>query len=240
MGIAAAVLYSAGKDSTYAIQKLREEGCDVVCLISMISENPDSYMLHTANIQMTELGARALEIPLVTGRTAGRKEEELVDVQSTIFRAKNEFHFDVLGCGGIASVYQKTRIEKLAKDCGLTAMAPLWGIDQEAYMRKLALLKYSFILTSVSAEGLDERWLGRIMDEKAVEELISLSRKFGFNVALEGGEGETLVLDCPLYSNRCIKIVESNKKWERGAGILEIFRAELIPKSVVERHTRLN
>ena len=230
LGALAAILYSGGKDSTYTVQKLREQGYDVVCLITMVSVNPDSYMLHTANIGVTELASRALEIPLVTGHTEGKKEEELEDIRSTIMTAKDRFHFEVLGSGGLASAYQKTRIDKLAQDCDLIPQAPLWGIDQYSYLHTLVSLNYAFIMTSVSAEGLDSSWLGRIIDERALQELETLSRKYGFNVALEGGEGETLVLDCPIYSRYRIKVVKSDVKWEKGRGILNINRAELVPK----------
>ncbi len=50
----AAVLFTGGKDSTFAIEKLRNMGFEIPCLISMISENSDSYMLHTPNINITE------------------------------------------------------------------------------------------------------------------------------------------------------------------------------------------
>ena len=50
-----AVLYSGGKDSTFAIDLLRRDGFQVSCLITLFSENPDSYMLHTANLNLVEL-----------------------------------------------------------------------------------------------------------------------------------------------------------------------------------------
>lgn len=40
--------------------------------------------------------------------------------------------------------------------------------------------------------------------------LIELNRKFGVNVCGEGGEYETLVLDCPLFQRR-INIIESER-----------------------------
>ncbi|MCL4517900.1 MAG: diphthine--ammonia ligase [Thaumarchaeota archaeon] len=230
MGVSAAVLYSGGKDSTFTVQKLRERGFEVVCLVTVFSENPDSYMLHTSNIEMTDLASRALEIPLLVGHTKGHKEEELEDMRTAILKAKEEFHFEVLGCGGLASNYQKSRIDILAEECDLVSEAPLWGIDQISYLRTLISQKYSFIMTSVSAEGLDASWLGRIIDEKALAELELLSIKYGFNVALEGGEGETLVLDCPIYPRNRIKIVQSHVQWEKGRGILKIADAKLVSK----------
>ena len=49
-----AALFSGGKDSTLAMHKAMK-GHEVVCLISMISENDASYMFHVPNIHITDL-----------------------------------------------------------------------------------------------------------------------------------------------------------------------------------------
>ncbi len=117
-------------------------------------------MLHTANINLVELSSRALKIPLVSGRTKGNKEEELLDIKEAVLAAKEKYSFDTIGCGGLASNYQKTRIEKIAEECKVTSACPLWGIDQRKYLKQLVDSGYRFILTSVSAAGLDERLAG--------------------------------------------------------------------------------
>ena len=171
-----------------------------------------------------------MKIPLVSGRTKGNKEEELFDIKETLLAAKQEYSFDTIGCGGLASNYQKTRIEKIAEECDVTSVCPLWGVDQRKYLKQLVDYGYRFILTSVSAEGLDERWLGKEIDQESVGELIELSEKYRFNAALEGGEGETLVLDCPLFQKEKLRLVEYRKKWNGYQGLLEITKAELEPK----------
>jgi len=45
--------------------------------------------------------------------------------------------------------------------------------------------------------GLDETWEGRVLDKDSVDELIELSREYGFNAAGEGGEYETKVIGFP-------------------------------------------
>jgi len=52
-------------------------------------------------------------------------------------------------------------------------------------------------ITSVAARGLDETWEGRVLDKDSVDELIELSREYGFNAAGEGGEYETKVIGFP-------------------------------------------
>ena len=226
----AAVLFSGGKDSMRTIELIKQSGYHVSCLISIISDNEDSYMLHTAAIEATRISSKALDIPLVVGHTSGLKELELKDISATIKEARAKFPFVTLASGGIASSYQKERIDRIARELGLKSEAPLWGIDQESYLLDLVSRDYHFILTSVSAEGLDRSWLGRRVDRLAAAAIVKLSKRYGFNPSFEGGEAETLVLDCPLFLKRKLRILASDVDWRGGYGRLLIKAIELVPK----------
>lgn len=225
----AAVLFSGGKDSTMAVYKAMEDGNDVKYLFAMISENPHSYMYHVPNIHITELSAQAMNIPLIKGVTKGEEEKEVDDLKDALINLKN-LGVEAIYSGALYSVYQKSRIDKICADIGLESIAPLWQRDSEEYMRELIDLGFEIILTGVAAEGLDESWLGREVDEESLEELIKLNEKFGINIAFEGGEAETLVLDCPIF-NKKIKILESDKKWSYDNGFLDIKDAILEDKN---------
>ncbi len=227
------LLFSGGKDSTYACAKLLEQGHVVECLITIISSNKSSYMLHTADIGLTELSSEALEIPLVKGYTKGEKEEELDDIMKAILHSKDEYGIDAIGTGAIASRYQKERIDSIATGCGLSLFSPLWGVNQEEYMRTLQSEAFRYIITSVSCEGLGRDWLGRELSESDLLELIRLSQKFKFNVAFEGGEAETLVLDCPIFKSKRIKVLESSINWNGYFGEYEVRKATLENKAQI-------
>jgi predicted ATP pyrophosphatase (TIGR00289 family) len=225
----AAVLFSGGKDSTMAVYKAMEDGNEVKYLFSMISGNPHSYMYHVPNIHITELSAQAMDIPLIKGITKGEEEKEVDDLKDALINLKN-LGVEAIYSGALYSVYQKSRIDKICEDIGLHSMAPLWQRDSEEYMRELIELGFEIILTGVAAEGLDESWLGRKVDEESLEELIKLNDKFGINIAFEGGEAETLVIDCPIF-NKKIKILESKKNWSYDNGFLDIQDAILEDKN---------
>jgi predicted ATP pyrophosphatase (TIGR00289 family) len=224
----AAVLFSGGKDSTMAIYKAIEEGYSVEYLVSMISDNPESYMFHVPNIHITELSSEAMGIPLIKAKTHGVKERELEDLKVVLNDLKNK-GIEAIYAGALASEYQKSRIDQLCKDIGLVSKAPLWHVDPKEYMEEIINLGFEVIITSVSAEGLDESWLGRKLDSKLLDEIITLNSKYGMHLAFEGGEAETLVLDCPIFNKR-IKILESSNVWDRDNGYLLITKAELEKK----------
>lgn len=224
-----AVLFSGGKDSTMAFYEAVEEGHQVKYFVSLISDNPASYMFHVANIHLTELSAEAMGIPLLKKVTKGIKEEELEDLVLVLKDLKDK-GVEGIYSGALHSVYQKSRIDNICKELGLKSVAPLWHRDPEEYMREIINLGFEVIITSVSAEGLDESWLGKKIDLSVLDEIIDLNKKYGVHMAFEGGEAETLVLDGPVFSKR-IKIVDSEVIWERDSGYFLIKEALLEDKS---------
>ncbi|MGO9387462.1 MAG: TIGR00289 family protein [Methanobacterium sp.] len=224
----AAVLYSGGKDSTMATYKALEQGWRVKYLVSMISENLESYMYHSSNINLTKLSAQAMNIPLIKAGTKGEKEEELEDLRLVLSDLKDD-GVEAIFTGALASQYQKSRIDKLCDNISLKSCAPLWHRDPQEYMEELIKANFEVIIVSVSAEGLDESWLGRRLDKELLDDLLNLHDKYGVHLAFEGGEAETLVLDCPLFQKK-INIIEAENIWQRDSGHYFIKKAVLIDK----------
>lgn len=199
-----AALFTGGKDSTYAVYLARQQGHEIICLITLESENPDSYMFHTPAIELTRLQAEAMGLPIVFGKTKGVKEEELVDLEKAIVKAKEKLEFEGLVTGALFSEYQSSRIKRICDKLGLECISPLWHKSQEEEMRELLDNGFEFILTAVAAYGLDKSWLNKIIGYDDLERLKSLKEKIGVNYAGEGGEFESLVLDCSLFKKKLV------------------------------------
>ena len=88
---------------------------------------------------------------------------------------------------------------------------------------------FTVILSGVAAYGLDEKWLGRVIDRKTLAELIKLSEKTYINIAFEGGEAETLVIDGPIFKRR-IEILDAEIDWDVSSGTYNILDARLVDK----------
>ena len=208
-----------------AILKAKQEGHEIKYLATIHSKNPDSYMYHTPNIGLTLIQSKAMDIQLVSKESKGEKEKEIEDLRILL----EGLGVEGVVCGAIASNYQKQRIEEVCKELNLKLLTPLWGMDQEKLLREIIENKFEVIITAVAAEGFDESWLGRKIDEKCIEDLIKLKEKFGINSAGEGGEFETTVLDCPLFTRK-ILITEAEKIWEKNSGIFRVINAKLTTK----------
>jgi asparagine synthase (glutamine-hydrolysing) len=236
-------LFSSGKDSTFALWLMRKAGYPVECLITVKSRNPESYMFHTPAVELTELQAKAMGLPLVLRETAGEKEKELEDLRAALRATKLKYGIEGVITGALWSTYQKERIERIAREEDLAVFSPLWHSNQETEMR-LAVSHFTVILTGVSAYGLDKRWLGRRITLDDVDCLVALSKKLlarrddrislqfgGLNIAGEGGEFESLVLDGPVFKQRLVveesEIVEEDAHTAR----LVVRAAKLVEKS---------
>ncbi|MDI6738610.1 MAG: diphthine--ammonia ligase [Nanoarchaeota archaeon] len=197
-------LFSSGKDSSYALYLMKKQGYEISCLITIKSKNKDSFMFHTSAIEMAELQAEAMEIPIMFRETEGEKELELNDLEDAIRAAKEKYLIEGIITGAMYSEYQSERIQKIAGKLELKAFSPLWHKSQEEELRELIREGFEFILTAVAADGLDKSWLGKTITEKDVDKLVELNKKTSLNIAGEGGEFESLVLNAPFFKKRIV------------------------------------
>jgi len=215
------VLFSGGKDSTYSAYLAKKSGHEISCLISVLSENPDSYMFHTPSILSTEKQAKIMNIPLIIQKTKGKKEFELEDLEKAIRKSKFQFGIEGIVTGALRSVYQSSRIQKICDKLDLKCVNPLWQKDEIEYLNELVKNKFEVIITGVAAYPLDEKWLGRKIDKKFIDEVQNLEKKYKIHPAGEGGEFETFVLDCPLFS-KPLKIKNQKISGEKNSWRMEI------------------
>jgi ABC transporter with metal-binding/Fe-S-binding domain ATP-binding protein len=222
-----ASLFSGGKDSTYAIYVAKKQGHDVKCLLSIFPKSDESHLLHHPNMKWTKLQSESLNIPqLAIASTSDKTDDELILIENLLQNAKEQFQIEGLVHGGIQSKFQKDKFENICSKLNLKVIAPLWDTDPELYMNELLDSKFDFIMTTVSSDGLDDSWLGKTISKSDIVSLKHLSEKFGFNLNFEGGEAETFVINCPLFTNP-IKIYQSEKKWDGYRGRFEIVDAGL-------------
>jgi len=191
----AAVLFSGGKDSCLALYKALQEGLDIRYLLSIIPENPDSFMFHKPYLGLLARQAEELGIELIIKSSKGEKEKELRDLEELIKIVKDKV--EVIVVGGIASDYQGSRIKKICDKLGLEFHAPILGYSPEKVWEELLQEGFKVILTKIACEGIPKEFLGKVIDKKRYEELKRLSLKYRFRIDFEGGEAESLVIYMP-------------------------------------------
>jgi diphthine-ammonia ligase len=194
------VLFSGGKDSTYAAYLAKKEGYELVCLISLESKNKESFMFHTPSISCVKKQAESMKIPILIQETKGEKEIELIDLRKAIKRAIKNYKIKGIVTGALESVYQASRIQNICNELRIECFNPIWQKNQIELLDDLIKNKFEIVISGVFAYPLDQSWLGRKINKKFILEVEKYQEKYKINPAGEGGEFETLVLNCPLFS----------------------------------------
>jgi len=215
------ILFSGGKDSTYAAYLAKKQGHDLSCLITVVSENPESYMFHTPSILKVKKQAEVMRMPLIMQRTKGEKEKELVDLENAIKKAIEKYRIEAIVTGAVESVYQANRIQKICDKLDLECFNPLWQKNPEKYWDELLKNKFEIIIIGVAADGMGKEWLGQKINKDALNRLKEIKKKFRIHLLFEGGEAETFVLNCPLFS-KGLKIIDKQILGKRNSWKMEI------------------
>ena len=196
----AAVLFSGGKDSVYATYLAKKNNISISCLITLFSENKESYMFHTPSITKVEKQAEVMDLPLLVQVTKGEKEKELADLEHVINYSKENFGIEAIITGAVESVYQASRVQRICDTMNLDCFNPLWQKNQAELVQDIIKTGFDVIITGVFAYPLDHTWLGRHIDSTFLEDVKKLYNKYQINIAGEGGEFESYVLNCPLFT----------------------------------------
>jgi diphthine-ammonia ligase len=142
-----------------------------------------------------------------TGKDSPADESEQDETEDLhlLLRQVKQHHPDVQGVsvGAILSNYQRFRVETICArpELQLQPLAFLWQRDQSELLAEMVQAGVEAVLIKCAGIGLDQRDLGKslaIMRPK----LERLKGLYGAHVCGEGGEYETLTLDCPLFKKR--------------------------------------
>lgn len=212
-----ASLYSGGKDSTFSLYLMEQQGHDIPYLVNVVPEDAASWIFHTPNLDVVPLMAESMGKELVTAPSTGTEEGDLEGLRNALYG------LDVEGVvsGAIWSDYQWDRMNIVCGELDLKLFAPLWRKDQDMVMDQFLDSGIRAMIVGCYAEGLGEEWLGRIIDRDAVEELKQIRSKTGISIMGEGGEYESLTLDSPMHSAP-LEIVSSERDWSRQGGTMRV------------------
>lgn len=209
-------LVSGGKDSCFAMMKCVQYGHEVVALANLLPADDsvdelDSYMYQTVGHQIVVSYAKCMGVPLFRRRIQGSTRhhdlsykttpgDEVEDMFTLLKEVKKQIpSVTAVSSGAIASDYQRLRVENVCSRLGLISLAYLWKLDQSLLLQEMIETGIVAITVKVAAIGLDpSKHLGKEMSY-LWPHLLKLKELYGSNVCGEGGEYETLTLDCPLF-----------------------------------------
>ncbi len=228
-----AILFSGGKDSTFAIDYAKHMGWDISYLLSIKPTRTDCYLFHFATVEHTPQLADAIGLKhfLLNCNVANPKQEAQI-VKS--FVEKNKVDAVVLGGVGLQQTQLRT-LQKALMPLKIEVFASHAGFDHEEIVEKMIKKGYDIRITQVASEGLGEEWLGKQINKSSFEDLKKRSQKYGFHIGFEGGYADTFVCDGPIFKKRVI-IEESEKVMEdKYSGHLLVRKLRLVDKVPIIR-----
>ena len=203
-----AVLSSGGKDSAAAWWWAACRGWEVVGLVTVSITGEDSPMFQIPSTHLVEQQAALAGLPWVNVMTNGEPPEDIEALE----KALSSLDIDGFVSGALRSDYQKSRLERMAERLGIKSWTPLWHQSGHDHVRQMIEHGFEIMITGVSAEGLDEEWLGHVLTTSSFERLRELAKRYRFHVEGEGGEYETLVVAGPHMEGRLS--VEGEVIWD--------------------------
>lgn len=224
-----AALVSGGKDGLYAAHLARLAGHQLACTATLEPASDGSHLLHEPGTRVTALQSESMGVAHLRARSGEGTGAESAALAGLLARASSEFGAEGMVHGGIVSRFQRDAFASAARGAGLAVLAPLWGADQRTHMENLLRDRFEFAVVSVGSAGLGPEWLGRTVTRGDADVLRDLAGKHSFNPAFEGGEAETLVLCCPMFSRRVE--IEGRPEWDGCRGRFEISGARLVPRA---------
>lgn len=198
-----AILYSGGKDSTYAIDAAIQRKWDIRYLLSVKPTRKDCYLFHYATVEHTKELAGILGIPhflLRCNIANAEKEAELIKKVIEEKQKKDPVNALVLGGTGLQET-QLRSIQNALRPLGIEVFASHAGEEHDLVMEEMLEKGYKIIITQIASDGM-KNWLGRELTKENFPDFKKDSVKFGFHIGGEGGYYDTFVFDGPIFSKK--------------------------------------
>ncbi|CDJ29674.1 uncharacterized protein EMH_0023800 [Eimeria mitis] len=223
----AVALVSGGKDSVYAIECARRVGFSIRAVATLLPRDnaveTDSYMYQSVGTSLGAAIAECLGVPHYSAHVKGRPvntetlectfqdDDELYDLQTLLERVKKANpDVDAVTCGAILSEYQRRRLESI---CGYVRLLPvclMWNREQKGLLKSMIDWGLHAVVVKTASMGLSKKHLGHSVSD-LFPHFLELNRQYDFHVCGEGGEYETVTLDCPLFTRGSIIVPD----WEQ-------------------------
>jgi uncharacterized protein (TIGR00290 family) len=163
-----ALMWSGGKDSALALQRAIASGIQVERLINFYDAATHRVRFHATRTEMIQAQAHAAEIDLNAIGTTWPEMEARLTAEFAALRAEG---FAGVVFGDIHLVEVRDWYETRVKAAGLEHIEPLWGEAPAQLIREFVEAGGRAVITCVELSRLDSSWLGRIIDERFLDQI---------------------------------------------------------------------
>jgi len=215
------VSWSGGKESTLACYKVMQQlRIEVVSLLNMLSEDGEYSRSHGLKLDLLRAQAESMELPIVQKKASWNDYEQEFKVALAELK---ETGIETGVFGDIDVQEHRDWVERVCYEMGIKPILPLWKQEREKLVKEFIQLGFKAIIVATNSKFLDDKWLGRQIDEKFIHDLKVLGN---IDLCGESGEYHTLVYDGPIFK-RALKFKIGEKILKNGHWFLEIKMVDL-------------
>jgi len=187
--------WSGGKDSCFALLQAMQLGYIPKVLLSVLNEEGKISRSHgiPSGILKAQSALAGIPIHLISSSWS----EYEFHFTTALKELKKLYRLSHGVFGDIDLQAHRDWEEKVCEAAGLTAFLPLWKQDRKKLVLQMLEAGFETMIVSCN-ETMGEKFIGTIITEKMVDELEAI----GVDACGENGEYHTLVLDCPLFSEK--------------------------------------
>ncbi len=185
-------MWSGGKDSALALMRARSRGLAVTRLLNMYDPATDRVRFHATRRELMQAQADAIGLELVQHGVAWDGYEPAFRAMLASLKTDG---FAGVAFGDIHLADVRAWYEHRVRDAGLEHVEPIWGESPAELVAEFVASGSRAVITCVQLSKLDETWLGRIIDERFVAEIVTT----GIDPAGENGEYHSFTFAGPLF-----------------------------------------
>ena len=189
-----AMLWTGGKDSALAYHRAKEQH-NVVLFVNFIWNRPPlSHPRALAKLQM-----EAIEKPFLSERVEPPYFESY---RESILYLKERYGIQAVVTGDIAYIdaFHGNWMDAVCSGTEVGVIKPLWECDRQKLLDELLTAGFEAVFSCAKEPWLNEKWIGRRIDDKSVSEMKKLHQTKGLDLCGENGEYHTMIMDAPFFT----------------------------------------
>lgn len=210
-----ALMWSGGKDSALALQRASAAGMQVTRLINFHDALTRRVRFHATRVNMIQAQADAVGIDLRAIGTTWPEMDARLTAELTGLRLEG---FAGVIFGDIHLVDVRAWFEGRVKDAGLEHVEPIWGEPPSQLVREFVHTGGRAVITCVDLSRLDSSWLGRIIDERFLDDIAATQA----DPCGENGEYHSFAFQGPAFT-RPVSWILGDKRSESGFDQLDLL-----------------
>lgn len=188
--------WSSGKDSAWALHRLRQDPeIEVVGLFCTVNQKFDRVAMHGVRRELLELQAEGVDLPLEVINIPYPCSNNEYEARMTVFidqARANKIEYCAFGDLYLEDVRQYR--ESNLKGTGISPLFPLWGMPTEELSREMIQSGLRAIITCIDPKVMPEKLAGREYDVSFLADIPERVDPCG-----ENGEFHSFAFEGPMF-----------------------------------------